>query len=132
VDRARSGGAPWRRRGALVLAWRTRPEAPPPAFLRALFATLALPYLAGPLGFPWYLTWCLPFAVVARNRAWLVLAALASAYYLRFWCDYNPARAGFASSAAAVDFFDRVVVTAELGLFLIVYAWDGLRRRAWI
>ena len=131
-------GSPWFTAhaavGLLVLAVvfvhaaRTRRETRPPELARSAFAVLALLFLAGPLGFPWYFTWCLPLLPFVRKRAWLLAPGILSIYYVRFWLDYRyPGSClGFESGRT---FFDEVVVPVEVGvLFLALVSGSTLRR----
>ncbi len=66
----------------LYLWWCTAPE--PDARLTAMTTMIALLLLLGPVGYPWYATWLLPFVVLRPDPRWLILIAFAPAYYLRF------------------------------------------------
>ena len=92
---------------------------------RAAFTILATVFLLGPLGFPWYFTWCVPLLPFVRLNAWCILPGLLMSYYLRFWYDYQYAD-GYAGFQAGTDFFDYVVASVEFGVFyviLLLEAW---------
>ena len=112
----------------LVAAWRTTSGTPPAAVFHRAFAVLAVAFLAGPLGFPWYFTWCVPLFPFARQRAWFLLPGLLSIYYLRFWFDYQFPH-GFFGFEEATEFFDRVVVPIEFGIFYVAMAGELWCRR---
>jgi hypothetical protein len=114
-----------------VAAWRTRSGSPPSDVLRRSFLVLAFVFLFGPLGFPWYFTWCVPLLPFARQRAWFLLPGLLAIYYLRFWFDYQFSQ-GFGGFEESTEFFDRVVVPIEFGIFYAAMAgelwWRRVRR----
>ena len=107
----------------------TQVDEEPQVLLRRCFAVLVTVFLVGPLGFPWYLIWCLPFLPFVRLRAWLLLPSLVPLYYLRFWFDYHQ-DAGFLGYVPGVEFFDNVVVSLEFGcLYVFLLSEWALRRR---
>lgn len=106
-----------------VAAWRTTSGSPPTDVLRRSFLVLAFAFLLGPLGFPWYFTWCIPLLPFTRQRAWFLLPGLLAIYYLRFWLDYQFPH-GFAGFEEATEFFDRVVVPIEFGIFYAAMAGE--------
>jgi hypothetical protein len=113
---------------AAVVAWRTTPGSPPAVIFHRSFLVLAFAFLLGPLGFPWYFTWCVPLLPFATQRAWLLLPGLLPIYYLRFWFDYQFPH-GLAGFEDATEFFDRVVVPIEFGIFYVALAGELWCRR---
>lgn len=107
---------------------RLRPGAPLRAAPHAVFAVLTTAFLVGPLGFPWYFTWCVALVPFALARAWLALPGLLSLYYLRFWLDYHYP-GGLLSFESGQVFFDEVVVWIEFGVFGAVLGFEKWRHR---
>ena len=116
----------------LVAALRLHPRTSPSELPRYTFGVLAAFFLLGPLGFPWYFSWCVPFFPFVILRSWFVLPGLLMTYYLRFWLDYHYPQGentevwGFESGAR---FFDYVVVSLEFLLFYAVLAVEVWKRR---
>jgi hypothetical protein len=106
-------------------AARTTPRSPPEDALRRVFLVLAVAFLIGPLGFPWYFTWCVPLLPFVRARSWLLLPGLLSLYYLRFWFDYQ-FPGGLAGFESGVAFFDEVVAPVEFGVLYAVLLLGGV------
>jgi hypothetical protein len=73
----------------ILLARGLRPDDAPRVFLRSCFYALAALLLLGPLGFPWYFTWCVPLLPFVRYHGWLLLPGFLMVYYLGFWYEYR-------------------------------------------
>ena len=99
-------------------------------FLPSVFLTLALFWLLSPTQNPWYWTWALPFVVFTRNRAWLLIAAVAMVYYARFWFDYHPPRLTLLGQRyEGTAIFDFIVVWLEFTPALVLIAITHLVRQ---
>ena len=110
--------------------WATRrvAEKSPAEVIRRVFIVLACLFLLGPLGFPWYFLWCVPFLPFAQLRSWRLLVVILPIYYLRFWFYYHH-ESGVGGFERGVDIFDYVVVNLEFGLFFAVAGAELLWRR---
>ncbi len=100
--------------------------------VRRVFLLLVTLVLVGPVGFPWYFIWCLPFIAWTHLRSWTLLACVLPLYYLRFWFAYHYEE-GLAGFEYGPEFFDFVVVPIEFGVLfaaLIVEAALARRRQA--
>ena len=117
---------------AACAAWRARQDLRAEVIPRVAFTILAAIFLLGPLGFPWYFTWCVPLLPFVRLRTWYLLPGLLMIYYLRFWYDYQYPD-GYSGFSRGVDFFDRVVASVEFGVFyaiLFAEAWLTRKKRS--
>ncbi len=101
----------------------TRPEV-----LRRAFVVLASVFLIGPLGFPWYFTWCVPLLAFVRARSWFVLPGLLSLYYVFFWVIYHHEESWLGFTPGD-EFFHRAVVALEFGAFFASLAYEAWRTR---
>ena len=101
------------------------------AILEGVFLILAWFWLLSPTQNPWYWSWCLPFVVFARGRAWLAVGGLVMIYYLRFWFLYQFSETEvWGSGYVGTDFFDYVVVWIEYAPWLAVLAASWMWARA--
>ncbi len=107
---------------------RMRHDTPGEEVVRRVFVLLAALFLLGPIGFPWYFVWCMPFMPCAKLRSWWILPCLLPTYYLRFWFDYQHEQ-GFGGFASGTAFFDNVVVSLEFGLFFVLAGVELRHRR---
>ncbi|MEM7232538.1 MAG: glycosyltransferase 87 family protein [Planctomycetota bacterium] len=98
-------------------------------FLRRVFAILATLFLVGPLGNPWYFAWALVFFPFLKLRAWWLLSALLTVYYLRFSFHYRYESYGFESADDAFWFFDVYVVSAEMAIVFLALGAEWWTRR---
>lgn len=111
---------------ALGLAWRSAIEldGSPESlrrWLKAAFLTLAWFWLLAPTQNPWYWCWAVPLLPWSGGRAWLAMAAVAMAYYLRFWLENAFPTPGVLGTAYDGEFFFYFVVSwLEFGPIL---AW---------
>lgn len=113
---------------ALWIAWGTYDK--PNRLLAAGFITLAWFWLLSPTQNPWYWTWALPLVVFHKNRAWLLIAAVAMIYYCRFWFDYHPRQLvwlGYTYQNASI--FDYAIVWLEFAPALAAIAFWHFRSR---
>jgi hypothetical protein len=80
----------------LVFACQTYRHPEALVLVRMVFLTLAWTWLLAAAQFPWYLLWCLPLMVFARQRSWFLLPGLVLWYYFRFWLEgrHGPAATG--------------------------------------
>ncbi len=114
---------------ALQFARRAANERSVDRLLEAAFLTLAWFWLLLPTQNPWYWLWALPLIPFARSRAWLAVAGLVFAYYLRFWLSYHFATGPtLGTSYAGSEYFDFVVTWIEFGPWLLVLLVCFLRR----
>jgi hypothetical protein len=121
-----------------VLGWVTARYARPTSTAQELghgfFLALAWLFLLSPTGFPWYFTWAIFFLPFARSRAWYLLVAFLSCYYLRFWLIHAFGRdTVIFPNTNAVHFFDHYVVWLEFGaplLLLAITCWRERTRRS--
>lgn len=102
--------------------------------LGACFSLLAWFWMLAPTQNPWYWTWAMPLVVFASHRTWFLVAPLALAYYLRFWCEYQlPSIQLRSITYTGTDAFDFVIVWLEFAPLLILLAAEsffGGRSRA--
>lgn len=98
-------------------------------WLESVFLAVAWLWLFAPTQNPWYWTWALVFIPFARNKAWLLLAVLALAYYGRFWCEYHAPSLSIGSTTyAGVYLFDLVLVWIEYLPFWAVLIYECVHR----
>lgn len=72
--------------GWVVQCWRRDATAPADRIRAAATAVLLL-ILLSPTGYPWYVLWLAPFAVLQPRLPVLVVMAAATGYYFDFWAQ---------------------------------------------
>jgi hypothetical protein len=63
------------------------PASEPRRMWEQAMLTVAALFMLSPTQFPWYYGWVVPFLVIARRNSLLLLSALLSIYYLRFYFE---------------------------------------------
>lgn len=96
----------------------------PTLLLRCVFRSLVWCWLLGSAQNPWYLLWCLPFAVFDGRLGWFLLPGLALLYYVRFWIAERSA------TAEAFDFGWVWLEYAPFFFWLAVESWRQARAAA--
>ena len=107
----------------ILLAMRSRSDEEPRVFLSSCFHALAALLLLGPLGFPWYFTWCIPLLPFPRYRSWLLLPCFLMVYYLGFWYEYR-----IEDENLAERFADRDLLIS-FGLFYLCLGFEWWREK---
>ena len=103
----------------LTALFKRGPDLPPRDLLAVAFLAVGWLWLLSPTQNPWYWTWAMPMLPFVRNRSWWLLSALATAYYLRFWFQYQfPMSTVFGYRGDA--FYDYVVTWILFGSWMLL------------
>ncbi len=107
----------------ILLAMRSRFDEEAGVFLSSWFHALAALLLLGPLGSPWYFTWCIPLLPFVRYRSWLLLPCFLMVYSLGFWYEYR-----IDDESLAERFADRDLLVS-FGLFYLCLGFEWWREK---